>query len=130
MTKIVKGTCSDCEQKLHSVLWAYYCAYKTLVGIAPFNLVFRLDAILPIEFLVPKLRIAQKLEWMGHAQRIEELEKLYKTRLQAIAGMYEEKRRQKQWHDKNLCTQEFHKGTLVLFYTLKKQKHKLKIWGL
>ena len=44
--------------------------------------------------------------------------------------MYAEKRRQKRWHDKNLRTQEFHKGTLVLLYTLKKNKQKLKMRGL
>ena len=60
-------------------------------------LVFGLDAILPIEFLVPTLRVAKSLNWTGHelSDRIDHLEKLDETRLQAIAGMYAEKRRQK-----------------------------------
>ena len=29
----------------------------------PFNLVYGLDAILPIEFLIPTLRVARELEW-------------------------------------------------------------------
>ena len=41
--------------------------------------------------------------------------------------MYAEKRRQKRWHDCNLHTKEFHKGTLVLVYTLKQHKCKLKL---
>ena len=48
----------------------------------------------------------------------------------AVAGICAEKRRQKRWHDKNVCTKEFHKGDLVLLYTLKKQKRKLKMRGL
>lgn len=102
------------------------------MGTTPFNLVFRLNTILPIKFLIPTLCIAQTLEWTGHelSQRVADLEQLDETRQQAVAGMYAEKRRQKRWHDKNLRTQEFHKGTLVLLYTLKKNKRKLKMQGL
>ena len=63
----------------------------------PFNLVFGLDAILPIEFLIPTLRVGQKLQWTGHelSERIEELEQLDETRLKAVEGIYAEKRCQK-----------------------------------
>ena len=79
----------DWEQKLHSVLWAYRCAYKTAIDTTPFNLVFGLDAILPIEFLIPTLRVAQALQWIGHelSDKIEELEQLDKTRLKVVEGM-------------------------------------------
>ena len=58
---------------------------------------------------------------------MEHLEKLDETRLQAIAGLYAEKQRQKRWHDKNMRSKEFQPGDLVILYTLKKQKHKLKM---
>ena len=63
----------------------------------PFNLVFGLDAILPIEFLIPTLRVAQELQWTGHelSNRIKDLEKLDETRLKVVEGTYDEKRRQK-----------------------------------
>ena len=51
----------DWEQKLHSVLWAYRCAYKMAIDTTPFNLVFGLDAIIPIQVLIPTLRAAQDL---------------------------------------------------------------------
>ena len=56
----------------------------------PFNLVFGLDAILPIEFLIPTLRVAQGLQWIGHelSDRIEDLEQLDETRLKVVEGMY------------------------------------------
>ena len=62
LAKVVEGNRTDWEQKLHSVLWAYRCAYKTAIDTTPFNLVFGLDAILPIEFLIPTLRVAQELQ--------------------------------------------------------------------
>ena len=45
-------------------------------------------------------------------------------------GMYAEKRRRKHWHDQNIKKQKFQVGDLVLLYTLKKHKRKLKKRGL
>ena len=52
------------------------------------------------------------------------------ARLLALGGMYAEKCQRKQWFDKNLKEQNFVVGDLVLLYTLKKNKQKLKKWGL
>ena len=67
----------DWETKLPSVLWAYRTSYKTVVGTTPFDLTYGLNAILPIEFLVPRLRVAKELEWTGHelSSRVDELER-------------------------------------------------------
>ena len=109
LTKVVEGNRTDWENKLHSVLWAYRTAYKTSIGTTPFNLVYGLNAILPIEFLIPTLRVAKELKWTGHefSDRIDELEKLDEDRLLALVGIYAEKRRQKQWHDSNVKTGRF-----------------------
>ncbi len=64
------------------------------------------------------------------SNRIDELDKLDETRLLAIAGMYAEKRRRKHWHDQNIKTKWFQQGDLVLLYTLKKHKRKLKKRGI
>ena len=48
LTKIVSQTKTDWEQKLHAALQAYQVAYKTTIGTTPFNMVFGLDAILPM----------------------------------------------------------------------------------
>lgn len=55
---------------------AYRCTYKTKIGTTPFNLVYGLDKILTIEFLVLLLRVAHTLEWIGHEllHRVDELE--------------------------------------------------------
>ena len=50
---------------------------------------------------------------------MEDLEKLDKTCLAAIHGMYALKRRQKKFHDSHISTKEFKLGDLVLLFTLK-----------
>lgn len=91
-----------------------------------------MNAVTPLDFLVPTLRVAHDLGWDGHelSVRIEELERLDESRLLALVGMYTEKRRRKQWFDKNLKDKHFAVGDLVLLYTLKKHKRKLKKRGL
>ena len=97
LTKIVSRSKIDWELKLHSTLWAYRVAYKMAIGMTPFNMVYGLDAILPMEFLVSTLRVTKELEWIGHklSDRLEELERLDETRLATVAGIYALKRRQK-----------------------------------
>ena len=83
LTKIVIGSKSDWELKLHSAIWAYRVAYKTTIGTTPFNMVYGLEAILPMEFLIPTLRVAKELNWTRHelSTRLDELEALDETRL-------------------------------------------------
>ena len=53
-------------------------------------MVYVLDAILPMEFLIPIMRVAQELNWTGHelSERPEELKQLDETRRAVVAGMY------------------------------------------
>ncbi|MCO5580788.1 hypothetical protein L7F22_034659 [Adiantum nelumboides] len=85
LTKIVNESRADWDQKLHSALWAYRVAYKTSIGTTSFNMVYGIQAILPLEFLISTLRVAKELEWTGHelSEQIEVLEKLDETRLRA-----------------------------------------------
>ena len=130
LTKIVKNSRMDWELKLHLALWAYRVAFKTALGTTPYNMVFGLDAILPLEFLILTLRVAKELEWNGHefSKRLDKLEKLDETRLRAVAGMYAQKRRQKKFHDAHVKNKEFKVGDLVLC-TLKQHTSKLKKCG-
>lgn len=81
---------SDWEMKLHSILWAYQVAYKMAIGTMPSNMVFGLNAILPMEFSIPTLHAAQQLERIGHelSEHIDELEKLDEMHLKAVVGRY------------------------------------------
>ena len=59
LKKNVSDAKMDWELMLH---WAYYVAYKTTIGKTPFNMVSGLDTILPMEFLLPTLRMAKDLD--------------------------------------------------------------------
>ena len=93
ITKLVRTSRTNWEFHLQLALWAYRVAYKIVVGTTPFNLAFGMNVILPIEFLVPTLRIAKQLQWDGHelSQWLDKLEKLDETRLMAIGRMYAQK---------------------------------------
>ncbi|MCO5581406.1 hypothetical protein L7F22_035290 [Adiantum nelumboides] len=66
LTKIVSELRADWDQNLHSALWTYRVAYKASIGTTPFNMVYGIQAILPLEFIIPTLRVAKNLEWTGH----------------------------------------------------------------
>ena len=131
LTKVVENSRMDWELKLHSALWAYRVEFKTALGTTPYKMVFGLDVILPLEFLIPTLRVAKELEWTGHefSTRLEELEKLDETRLRVVAGMYAQKQRQKKFHDAHVKNKEFKIGDLFLVYTLKQHASKPKKRG-
>ena len=77
LTKIIESSRIDCwELKLNSTLWAYRVAYKTSIDTTPFNMIYGLDTIFPVELLLPTLQVAQQLEWNGHELfgHVDELE--------------------------------------------------------
>ena len=84
-------------------------------------MVYGLQVILPMEFLILTLRVANELSWIGNelANQLKELEELDETCLAPIHGMYALKRRQKKFHDIHINTKEFKLGDLVLLFTLK-----------
>ena len=55
--KIVNENRTDWDDKLHSALWAYRTTFKTSIGLTRFRLAFGLEAVMPIEFQVPSLRL-------------------------------------------------------------------------
>ncbi|MCO5588022.1 hypothetical protein L7F22_041976 [Adiantum nelumboides] len=131
LTKIVNESRADWDQKLHLALWAYRVAYKTSIGTTPFNMVYGIQAILPLEFLIPTLRVAKELEWTGHelSEQLEILEKLDETRLRAVASIYAQKRNMKSFFDQHVINKEFVTKDYVLMYTLKQHSKKLQKRG-
>ena len=85
-----------------------------------------------MEFLVPTLWVAKELGWHENdfSNLLDDLEKLKKDRVKATVGIYVEKQRRKQWYDTKVWSKHFQMGDLVLLYTLKKNKWKLKKHGL
>ena len=53
-----------------------------------------MNIVILMDFLIPTLRVAKNFEWTSHelSQRIDDLEKLDKSRLMAVGGhMYAQK---------------------------------------
>ena len=66
---------------LFPTLWAYLTSVKTTNGFIPFQLVYGLDAIFPIECEIPSLKLAVQLlpETSTLEERLVELEQLDET---------------------------------------------------
>jgi hypothetical protein len=52
---------SSWHTMLFSALWAYQTSVKSATGFMPFQLVYGVEAILPIECEIPSLKLAVKL---------------------------------------------------------------------
>ena len=58
LTKVCNTNCDDSDLKIPIVLWAYRSTWKQLTGHTPFKLVYVQEAVMPMEYIVPNLRIA------------------------------------------------------------------------
>jgi hypothetical protein len=84
LCKTVHDSKKDWDSKLTTTLWAYTTTYKVTTRATPFSLVYGIEAILPIEFEIPSLRIAID-------ERLDESQSL-KDRLERLEGLNEARR--------------------------------------
>ena len=71
LTKVCNANCDDRDLKIPVVLWAYRTTYKQLTDQTPFKLVYGQEAGMPMEYLVPSLRITV-VTGMDDAEALEE----------------------------------------------------------
>jgi len=119
LEKVVNPSRKDWSLKLDEAAWAYRTAYKTPLGMSPYQLVFGKSCHLPAELEHKAYWALQKLNFDMRAageKRILQLNELDEFRAQAYENhkMYKEK--VKKWHDRKLANKTFEPGQLVLLF--------------
>eukprot|EP00253_Pinus_taeda_P005573 PITA_05573 len=103
---------------LANVLWAYRTSAKTSTGFTPFQLIYGLESVLPIECEIPSLQIAIELlpATSEEEKRLLYLAQLDENRRDATLAIKTHAKRIKAQYDRNVTPRNFSEGDLVLLY--------------
>ena len=103
---------------LFPALWAYRNLVKTTTSFNPSQLVYGLEAIFPIKWEIPSLKLAIQflLATSALEERVLELEKLDETHWDAERTNKAHKLHVRTQYDKSVHPRVFSEGDLVLVY--------------
>jgi hypothetical protein len=97
-----------------------------LIEHTPFRLVYGQEAVVPLEFLVPSLRVAVITNMTEQGTVQDKLNQMMIMEEDMILAGYHQqvqKARDKGWHDRHIKRKNFKEGDLVLMYDNKSIQH-------